>query len=89
VTEVIDSGLVGSSKPDAAIFEIALERARATPGSAVHVGDMLCADIDGARAAGIDSIHVDPTRTCRRPDHRHIRSLRGIWRHLAPTADDR
>jgi putative hydrolase of the HAD superfamily len=84
VTEVIDSALIGSAKPEAGIFHAALRRARAKPTSVVHVGDMLCSDIDGARRAGILPIHLDPDRACRRRDHRHIRTLNGIWRHVAP-----
>ncbi len=86
VLEVIDSGLVGAAKPDPAIFSVALASARARPDQVVHVGDMISADVDGAHAAGIEPIHVDPTRACRRSDHRHIRSLSGIWRHVAPAA---
>jgi putative hydrolase of the HAD superfamily len=84
VSDVIDSTVVGSAKPDAGIFHAALRRAQAKPTSVVHVGDMLHADIDGARAAGIVPIHLDPDRACRSRDHRHIRSLAGIWRHVAP-----
>jgi putative hydrolase of the HAD superfamily len=84
VTDVIDSELVGSAKPDPGIFEFALRRARANPGLVVHVGDMLCADIEGAHAAGIPPLHLDPHRACRASDHRHLRSLNGIWRHVIP-----
>lgn len=84
VTEVIDSQVVGSAKPDPGIFEAALRRAQAGPSSVVHVGDMLSADIEGAHAAGIAPVHLDPYRACRAPDHRHVRSLGGIWRHVGP-----
>jgi putative hydrolase of the HAD superfamily len=81
---VIDSEVVGSDKPDAGIFEAALHRAgagiRAT--DVVHVGDTLSADVAGARDAGITPIHFDPLRACRARDHRHIRTLAGIWRHV-------
>jgi predicted HAD superfamily phosphohydrolase YqeG len=84
VADVIDSGLVGSEKPDTGIFRVALERAGIEPTAVVHVGDMVSTDVIGARAAGILPIHLDPYRRCRAPDHRHIRALNGIWRHLAP-----
>ena len=81
---VIDSVVVGSEKPGAGIFRAALDRAgagiRAT--EVVHVGDTLSADVAGARAAGITPIHFDPLRACRARDHRHIRTLGGIWRHV-------
>ncbi len=85
MTPVIDSTVVGYEKPDVRIFEAALARAgagiRAT--DVVHVGDTLAADVAGARAAGITPIHFDPLRACRAPDHRHVSSLAGLWRHIA------
>lgn len=84
VAAVIDSTLVGAEKPDPRIFEIALGQAAAAPRDAVHVGDMLSTDIAGARAAGIEPLHLDPQRRCRATDHRHVRTLAGIWRHVAP-----
>jgi putative hydrolase of the HAD superfamily len=84
VTDIVDSGLVGSAKPDPGIFHVALERAQVEPPWVVHVGDMLSTDVAGALAAGIIPIHLDPNRSCRARDHRHIRSLGGIWRHVAP-----
>lgn len=82
VCAIVDSGLVGSAKPEPAIFEAALRVAGAGRHEVVHVGDMLSTDVAGARAAGISAVHVDPLRGCRAGDHRHVRTLRGIWRHL-------
>jgi putative hydrolase of the HAD superfamily len=82
-TPVIDSTVVGVAKPDPRIFEIALQLAGADPGATVHVGDALVNDVVGALAAGITPIHFDPLRLCRATDHRHIRSLPGIRRHVA------
>ena len=84
VTGIIDSAVVGAAKPDPAIFHAALAHAGAAPTAAVHVGDMVSADVIGARSAGIVPIHLDPERRCRASDHRHIRNLSGIWRHVAP-----
>ena len=84
VNDVIDSGVVGSAKPDPAIFRAALGRAGVPPELVVHVGDTVCADVVGARAAGITPLHLDPHRACRAADHRHVRSLAGIWRHVEP-----
>jgi putative hydrolase of the HAD superfamily len=83
---VIDSTVVGVAKPDPRIFEIALGRAGVPPAETVHVGDSLANDVAGARAAGITPIHLDPLRVCRAGDHRHIRTLAGIWQHVAPPA---
>jgi putative hydrolase of the HAD superfamily len=80
---VVDSTVVGAAKPDARIFEIALERAGVDAGATVHVGDALINDVAGAQAAGITPIHFDPLRLCRATDHRHVRSLPGVWRHVA------
>jgi FMN phosphatase YigB (HAD superfamily) len=84
VTDVVDSGRVGSEKPDTGIFRVALERAGVEPAAVVHVGDMVSTDVVGASAAGIIPIHLDPSRRCRDPDHRHIRTLASIWRHVVP-----
>jgi putative hydrolase of the HAD superfamily len=83
VAGVIDSVVVGVAKPDPEIFRAALALARVAPAAAVHVGDMVSTDVVGARAAGIIPIHLDPDRRCRVSDHRHVRSLNGLWRHLA------
>jgi HAD superfamily hydrolase (TIGR01509 family) len=80
---VIDSTIVGATKPDPRIFELALERAGSTAAATVHVGDALGNDVAGATAAGITPIHFDPLRLCRADGHRHIRSLPGLWRHVA------
>lgn len=82
VTDVVDSGQVGSEKPDTQIFRIALERAGVEPTAVVHVGDTVSTDVIGATAAGIIPIHLDPARRCRDPHHRHIRTLGSIWRHV-------
>jgi putative hydrolase of the HAD superfamily len=83
VTDIVDSGRVGSEKPDIGIFRIALERAGVERTAVVHVGDMISTDVIGATAAGIIPIHLDPARRCRDRGHRHIRTLASIWRHVA------
>src|SRR5918999_1712089 len=50
---VIDPAPAGVAKPDPAIFHIALEACGVAPERAIHVGDAVGADIDGARAAGV------------------------------------
>jgi putative hydrolase of the HAD superfamily len=60
VGTVIDSGVVGVSKPDPAIFLLALARLGVEPARAVHVGDTPAADVEGARAAGVRPVLVDP-----------------------------
>lgn len=57
---LVDSGLVGVSKPDPAIFRIALGALGLEPDCVVYVGDTPAADVDGALAAGIHPILIDP-----------------------------
>lgn len=57
---VHDSKLVGFEKPDRRLFEHALACAGATPSRTVHVGDMVAADVAGARSAGIHPVLLDP-----------------------------
>lgn len=57
---VVDSYVVGVEKPDARIFEIALEGCAASPEETVFVGDIYEIDIRGARNAGISGLLLDP-----------------------------
>ena len=52
------SAVVGAPKPDPAVFEEALRIAGVDAAQAVHVGDTIDGDIEGARAAGIRAILV-------------------------------
>ncbi len=56
VDDVVISAVIGVRKPSPAIFEAALRRAEAGPGEAMHVGDSVEEDVDGARAAGIEAV---------------------------------
>ena len=49
----------GASKPDPAIFEYALELAGCSAARALHVGDSLEEDVNGARAAGIEAVWLN------------------------------
>ncbi|MDO8211513.1 HAD family hydrolase [Conexibacter sp. CPCC 206217] len=51
---VLTSAEVGSAKPAREIFDRALALAGVEAGAALHVGDDVAADVEGARAAGID-----------------------------------
>ena len=73
VAAVIDSFLVGVAKPDPRIFELALEATGAEASRSVHVGDIVGADVAGARAAGVHPLHFDPFAMCpQRDDHAHV-----------------
>ena len=56
---VIVSGEHGVHKPDAAIFALALEGLGVTADAALHVGDNLVADIQGAGDAGLLPVWID------------------------------
>ena len=53
------SGLIGSEKPHRRIFELALEGAGVYPGQALHVGDSISSDVNGARGAGMVPVMID------------------------------
>jgi HAD superfamily hydrolase (TIGR01509 family) len=57
---IIDSHLVGLSKPDPAIFRHALELLNVEPDEAVFVGDSYAHDALAARAAGMRAVLLDP-----------------------------
>jgi putative hydrolase of the HAD superfamily len=77
VAEVIDSAVVGVAKPDPAIFHLALARLGARPDETVYVGDNARIDVDGALAAGLTPLHLDPYGDCPDPagQHAHLRRL--------------
>jgi putative hydrolase of the HAD superfamily len=60
---VIDSSVVGVSKPDGRIFALGLLAAGAAPAETVYVGDSYFVDVVGARQAGLGAVLFDPGRT--------------------------
>jgi putative hydrolase of the HAD superfamily len=56
---VATSAEAGARKPDRAPFEAALRVAGCAADEAVHAGDSIAADVEGARAAGIRPVLVD------------------------------
>jgi putative hydrolase of the HAD superfamily len=84
---VLDSAVVGVSKPDPRIFALALDALgvpQSASGTVVHVGDSLRYDVTGAIAAGVRPLHLDPYGFCPAPDgHEHIRRLDQIPALLA------
>ncbi len=75
VVAVLDSAVVGIAKPDPGIFALALSEAGVPADRAVHVGDSVHADVEGARAAGITPVHFDPHGLCQAQDHEHAATL--------------
>lgn len=80
---VMDSHVVGVSKPDPRIFHLALERLGVEPERALHVGDVVGADVEGARRAGVHPVHFDPHGLCGADDHLHAGSLVDVAELLA------
>jgi HAD superfamily hydrolase (TIGR01549 family) len=60
IDELVVSEEAGASKPDPAIFGLALDRLGCAAAEAVMVGDSWPADIAGARASGIRAIWLNP-----------------------------
>jgi putative hydrolase of the HAD superfamily len=58
VDGVVTSAEVGEAKPAAEPFRRALELAGARPADAVHVGDSIVNDVEGARSVGIRAVLV-------------------------------
>jgi putative hydrolase of the HAD superfamily len=56
---IISSADVAAEKPDPRIFAEALRRLGVSPADAIHVGDTIRDDVDGARAAGMHAVLVD------------------------------
>ena len=60
VDEMLDSNEEGVEKPDRRLFELALQRSGASRESTLHAGDLFHVDVEGARAAGLRAVLIDP-----------------------------
>jgi putative hydrolase of the HAD superfamily len=58
LSAAVDSARIGCRKPDAAIFQAALERLSAGPAESVFVGDSPARDMEGARGVGMRHVLV-------------------------------
>ena len=72
---ICDSFLDGVEKPDPRFFQIALDRAGATAGSTLHVGDLYYVDVEGARNSGIRPMLIDPLGLYQDYDVGRVRTL--------------
>jgi putative hydrolase of the HAD superfamily len=75
---VVDSHVVGVSKPDPAIFASALELLGVPPERVAYVGDSIRYDVEGARAAGLVPVLLDPYTDTDGAGHTRITSLREL-----------
>jgi putative hydrolase of the HAD superfamily len=55
---ILASAYAGCYKPNPAIFKLALDSMKVSPGRALHVGDDYRADVLGATGAGLDAVLV-------------------------------
>lgn len=78
VDALVVSEEAGVAKPDAAIFQIALDRLQSPAGESVMVGDSWAADVAGARAAGIRAIWFNPAGASAPEGERPVRELRAF-----------
>lgn len=74
VDGVYCSGELGVEKPDTRIFALACKALGVAPAEALHVGDSLRCDVEGARAAGLKALHFGVD----------VRSFAGLTRRLTP-----
>ncbi len=74
------SSRCGSAKPQTAIFTIACEELRATPGATLHVGDSYKMDFLGAGQAGLQALWLD--RSAPAGESHRIHSLAGLAERL-------
>ena len=72
---VIDSRVVGVSKPDPAIFAPAIEALGVAPERIAYVGDSVINDVGGAVRAGMQPLHLDPYDDHPDATHERIASL--------------
>lgn len=69
------SSLAQAAKPAPKIFQLALDKHAVDPEEALHIGDSLRDDVEGARKAGLHSLLLDREGTQQRTDIRSIRAL--------------
>jgi putative hydrolase of the HAD superfamily len=82
VEVVVDSQIVGIEKPDPRIFDFALDAIGVGASRCIYIGDSVHFDVEGARAAGIRPVHVDPYVLCPERDHPHVVSVAALAEDL-------
>jgi putative hydrolase of the HAD superfamily len=78
VAAVFDSAIIGYEKPDPRIFEHAMDQLGVSAEECVHIGDTPAADVDGAVAAGIRPILIDPLDVYSDVPHTRVRALADV-----------
>jgi len=75
---IVISEEAGASKPDPAIFRVALDRIGVSARETVMIGDAWRADIAGARAAGLRAIWFNPAGKPRPDDWADVGEIRSL-----------
>jgi putative hydrolase of the HAD superfamily len=78
----VTSDLVGKIKPHREIFLHALEELEVKPQEAMHVGDMVDRDYEGARRCGLKALLIDRDNSVRGEGVEKIQSLTEILNYL-------
>ena len=82
VEVIVDSHVVGVAKPDPTIFPFALDAMALAPHRCAYVGDSYRNDVEGAAAAGLTPVHVDPHGLGPPGDHRRVGGVGDLLDHL-------
>jgi putative hydrolase of the HAD superfamily len=80
---ITDSGVVGCEKPDAAIFQAALQSMNAEPAQSLYVGDVYSVDYLGATRAGMQAMLFDVAGAYRGNGLPRVESLEELEERLA------
>jgi len=69
---------VGSAKPEAKIFEVAMRAVDCLPSEVIHIGDSIETDVNGALNAGITPVWFNPEGKENVLGVNEVRSLTGL-----------
>jgi FMN phosphatase YigB (HAD superfamily) len=83
---IVDSTIVGVSKPDPRIFTPALDALGTDPARTLYVGDTVHADVRGSAAAGMPICHLDPYDLHQEFAHWRLPDLHSLADHLGAPA---
>jgi FMN phosphatase YigB (HAD superfamily) len=79
---IVDSGIVGITKPNPLIFAPALSALGTDPARTLYVGDTVHADVHGATAAGMSVVQLDPYNLHEGFDHWRLADVVALADHL-------
>ncbi len=82
VAAIVDSGVLGISKPDPRIFDPAIAALATAADRTLYVGDTVHADVRGAQAAGMPVVQLDPFDHHDDHDHWRLPGLHALADHL-------